>query len=83
MVRLYKIGKSIRHGNIITVPDESLSVIEKIAFYSSIEISLKQFNLQQYKKEATLIKNLKRGVTIGDDYYLIMDIKKIDYYERR
>lgn len=76
MVRLYKIGKSIRHGNIIAVSDENLSIVEKNNFYDAIDISLDQFNLQHYAKDAILIKNLKQGVTIGDDYYLIMDIKK-------
>lgn len=27
--------------------------------------------LQRHEKEAKLIKNLKQGVTLGDDYYVI------------
>jgi len=72
MKRTYNIGNSFKLGNLIAV-SASLTEVTKDDFFNSLEKSINHYNLLQYKKEANLIKNLKLGVTIGDDYFLIKD----------
>ena len=73
-MRIYSIGNSCRYGNLVAV-SENLTEVTKDEFYSAIDVSIKENKLQRNERDAKLIKNLKQGVTIGDDYYIIKDIR--------
>lgn len=69
-MKKYKIGNSAVYGNIVCKPSELNEVDEK-SFFDEIDRSLDFNDLNQYRKDALKKKNLKYGVTIGDDFFII------------
>lgn len=59
-------------GNLVCV-SENLQEIDKDTFFAEIESSLVNHKLEEHRKEANLIKNLKVGVSIGPDFYKITE----------
>ena len=74
-MRKFLTGKSSIYGNLVAVSQEKTEVNET-NFYQLLESSLKKNNLYKHGKEAKLIKNLKKGVSLGSDFFQIKDIKQ-------
>jgi len=77
MRRTYNIGNCCKYGNVVAV-SEKLNEVTKDEFYGEIDKSITVNQLQRHEKEAKLIKNLKQGVTLGNDYYLIKDVRGVN-----
>lgn len=71
----YKIGTSHMYGNLV-VAGSDLSEFEEEIFYKEIDNALERFKLQEHKKDAYKISNLKKGVTIGDMFFKIYKKKQ-------
>lgn len=68
--RLYKIGTSTRRGNLVSV-SQDLTSLDKETFFAEIEKSIVHNKLEKHRKDANLIKNLKKGVSLGSDFFKI------------
>lgn len=73
--RLFKVGKSSRYGSLVATPEAgNLPNQKEEDFYVMLNNSIKIMALNHNDiKTVKAIRNLKRGVTIGCDYYLIVD----------
>lgn len=76
MIRKYYIGNSHNYGNLVAVSTDNLLQVSKDFFFKEIKNSIIKYNMEKHQKDANLIKNLKQGVSIGYDYYLIKDKRK-------
>lgn len=73
MKRQYKMGVSSRRGRLVCV-SEDLTNVDKDTFFDEIEKSIVNNKLEKHRRDANLIKNLKQGVSLGTDYYKVIDI---------
>lgn len=73
--RKYFIGESTNYSGKFVAVKEQKEEISKKVFYKILESSLIQNKLQKYSEEAKLIQNLKLGVSLGRDFFLIKDIR--------
>ena len=64
------IGNSAVVGGMVCRPSQ-LTEVKELDFFNAIEKSLKRNELEEFKKQATSKANLKKGVTIGDSYFII------------
>ena len=69
----FMIGNSVVYGNLVCKPSHLTEIGEK-SFFKEVDKSLKKNNLEQYRKKALKKSNLKRGVTIGMDYFIIEQV---------
>lgn len=66
----YKIGSSSSYGRLVLKPRNLIEVPES-QFYELLERSVNNYNNGLYRSEAFKKSNLREGVTIGTDYYII------------
>lgn len=70
-IEKYKIGSSIVYGGLICKPSK-LSNISKEDFFEILNKTLKKYNFDiKHIKIANSKTNLKKGITIGDTYFII------------
>jgi hypothetical protein len=73
MKKIYKIGNgSHKYGNIVLT--NNIRIVNQNVFYNAIENSLKRYDLEKYRDESKLMKNLKKGIIIGKDFYLFDEV---------
>lgn len=66
----YLIGNSVVIGNMVCKPSHLIEYKET-KFFKILENSLKKHKFEQHRKMALKKSNLKKGVTIGSEYFLI------------
>jgi len=66
----YLIGDSVVIGNMVCKPSQ-LTEYKETDFFKILEISLKKHKFEQHRKMALKKSNLKKGITIGRDYFII------------
>lgn len=67
---IYLIGDSCVIGNMVCKPSQ-LTEYTEINFFKMLENSLKKHNFEHHRKDAFKKSNLKKGITIGRDYFII------------
>lgn len=70
--RSHLVGEALNYEGLVVAFANMVKVSEK-DFFQEIEMALEERGLEQYTKEAMLIKNLKMGVTIGMRSFKIED----------
>lgn len=70
MIEKYKIGNAVVYGDLVCKPSKLNEVTEDF-FYKELNKSLLKNNLEKYKVFANMKSNLKQGITIGNDYFII------------
>lgn len=73
----YFIGDSVSYGNMFCEPSR-LTEVNETDFFNMIERSLKTYNFERYRDVVFKKSNLKKGITIGSDYFVIKHGKRID-----
>ena len=66
----FMIGNAVVYGNLVCKPSQLTEIKEK-PFFKMLENSLKKNNFQKYIAFAKRKTNLKKGITIGNDYFII------------
>lgn len=66
----YLIGNSVVIGRLICKPSQ-LTEFSESEFFKQIEISLVKYKIEHYRDIALKKSNLKKGITIGKDYFII------------
>lgn len=64
------IGDSVVIGNMVCKPS-LLTEYNEADFFKILENSLKKYKFEQYRKMALKKSNLRKGITIGSDYFII------------
>lgn len=64
------IGSAVVYGNLVCRPSQLTEVKEQY-FFNAIQKSLNKNKLEHFKNTATKKLNLKKGITIGSDYFVI------------
>ena len=71
MKRTYFIGTSCKYAN-MTVLNDDIKEVGIDEFYEILNLSIIKFDAIEFEKEAKKIKNLKKGVSIGTNYFKII-----------
>lgn len=66
----YKIGQSVVSGKMVCKPSQLTEVTEK-TFFKMLENSLRKNNFMKYMAFSQKKTNLKKGLTIGSDYFIL------------
>lgn len=63
-------GNSAIYGNLVCKPSQ-LTQLDKSTFFKELSKSLKKNNFESYTEIAFKKSNLKAGITVGMDYFII------------
>jgi len=66
----FKIGNAVVYGNLVCKPSQ-LTEVKKEYFFNAINKNLNKYELERFKNIATKKTNLKQGITIGNDFFII------------
>lgn len=66
----FKIGNAVVHGNLVCKPSQ-LTEVKEDCFFDALNKSLKKNELEHFVNIANKKSNLKKGITIGNDYFII------------
>ena len=66
----FKIGNAVVYGKLICKPSQ-LTEVKEDYFFKALNKSLKKNELEHFINIANKKANLKKGITIGNDYFII------------
>lgn len=64
------IGDAVVYGNLVCKPSQ-LTEFKEIEFFKILEETLQKPDFEQYRKIALKKSNLKKGITIGNMFFII------------
>ena len=66
----FKIGNAVVYGKLVCKPSQ-LTEVDEDLFFKALNKSLKKNELEHFVNIANKKINLKKGITIGNDYFII------------
>jgi hypothetical protein len=66
----FMFGNAAIYGNLVCKPSQ-LTQLDKTRFFKELSNSLKKNKLESCAEISFKISNLKKGITIGNDYFII------------
>jgi len=66
----FKIGNAVMYGKLVCKPSQ-LTEVDEDYFFNALNKSLKKNELEHFINTANKKSNLKKGITIGNDYFII------------
>jgi hypothetical protein len=66
----FKTGNAVVYGKLICKPSQ-LTEVDEDSFFKALNESLKKNELEHFVNIANKKSNLKKGITIGNDYFII------------
>ncbi len=66
----FKTGNAVVYGNLVCKPSR-LTEVKEDYFFKVLNKSLKKNELEHFINIANKKSNLKKGITIGNDYFII------------
>jgi hypothetical protein len=66
----FKIGNAVVYGKLVCKPSQ-LTEVDEDYFFKALNKSLKNNELEHFLNIANKKSKLKKGITIGNDYFII------------